>query len=94
LSVGCLRKMRMRRGVQTHPVPHCSTLVTLSCSRPLSHASSSCLCLRRQFWSVAHDDCNPPYLDSPMLRYVQALSVFAVMAGAHVNRRVQMRFSG
>lgn len=28
---------------ETHPVPHCSTLVTLSCSRLLSHATSSCL---------------------------------------------------
>jgi len=26
-----------------YPVPHCSTLVMLSCSRPFSHASSSCL---------------------------------------------------
>ena len=31
------------RGQLPYPVPHCSTLVTFSCRRLLSHASSSCL---------------------------------------------------
>jgi hypothetical protein len=44
--------------------------------------------------SVAHDDCNRPYLDSPMLRYAQTLYILAVIDGAHVNKRVQMRLSG
>jgi hypothetical protein len=44
--------------------------------------------------SVAHDDCNRPYLDSPMLRYAQTLYILAVIDGARVNKRVQMRLLG
>ena len=43
----------------------------------------------------SQDNCNNAYLDSPMLEYAQTLCVLAVMiVGAHVNKRVQMRFSG
>ena len=54
--------------IVAYPVPHCSTLVMLSCKRPLSQASSSCL--YHQSISVAPGiicDLVFVYLDSPAI---------------------------
>ena len=40
---GVMGRGLVRGREQTYPVPHCSTLVMFSCSRPFSQASSSCL---------------------------------------------------
>lgn len=61
----------------TYPVPHCSTLVMFSCSRLLSHATSSCLWKGGSAYAIGEGAANAwkfgaaawalSHLDSPIL---------------------------
>ena len=53
-----------------YPVPHCSSLVTFSCRRLFSHASSSCLRAtlhQRPFYKTGKHCTRRSHLDSPIL---------------------------